>query len=381
MSGYVSECPGYFAVIINDRTEEEELFRYDILVPCPPFFNVSFLFPVQGGRRDKCFEVVFDDSKEEFRVTMRYFASEDHEYVSESKENWGPNTFWSFLVQVLCFAVVLATTIAFLVQMFLILSAIYANDSVFSKRKKHMKAKDSLKHGYLRSVNALRFCLGSYCIFKLIFSILVTFLTLYTLSLTCLHQAIERVSDFHKIDLTYANSSERLYLTAETYSSVGMQRLTELLHSRSFACSAYTGHVFETFFARLKNSSYTKEGRFMTNIIIDDMESVLHHHRNIVMKAWSDHRSAILKALRPHFKRHRKYIERVRTSNWFLFPRSLLVDNSVEDGPSVVRNDIHENHVGAALEGGAANFDRFFLHPKVEDFQRWEEDFLLRYIS
>ena len=38
----MSSCPAYLGVVINNRLELDELFRYDLLILCPTEFNLTF---------------------------------------------------------------------------------------------------------------------------------------------------------------------------------------------------------------------------------------------------------------------------------------------------------------------------------------------------
>jgi len=40
--GRMSGCPAYLGVVINNRLELDELFRYDLLILCPTDFNLTF---------------------------------------------------------------------------------------------------------------------------------------------------------------------------------------------------------------------------------------------------------------------------------------------------------------------------------------------------
>ena len=40
--GVMSGCPAYLGVVINNRIELDELFRYDTLILCPAEFNLTF---------------------------------------------------------------------------------------------------------------------------------------------------------------------------------------------------------------------------------------------------------------------------------------------------------------------------------------------------
>jgi len=79
----MSDCPGYLSIIINDRSAAEQLFHYDVMMPCPPRFNLTFTAPrtanprpSQGHRQAtqvQSFEVVLDDAKHVHRLFLTYF--------------------------------------------------------------------------------------------------------------------------------------------------------------------------------------------------------------------------------------------------------------------------------------------------------------------
>jgi len=59
----MSDCPSYLGIKINDRLQSEELINYDLLVFCPPQFNVTFWLPNWGQRSAKTFDVRLRDSQ------------------------------------------------------------------------------------------------------------------------------------------------------------------------------------------------------------------------------------------------------------------------------------------------------------------------------
>lgn len=74
----MSSCPGYLGITINDRLEQEELFRYDTLISCPTEFNVTFKVPNWGVKQDKTFDVVLDDAKTQYKVYLTHLHFEDY---------------------------------------------------------------------------------------------------------------------------------------------------------------------------------------------------------------------------------------------------------------------------------------------------------------
>jgi len=81
----MSDCPAYLSIIVNDRTAAEQLFHYDVMMPCPSRFNLTFTIPrtssshsSQRPRRStrvQTFEVVLDDAKRVYRMLLTYFRS------------------------------------------------------------------------------------------------------------------------------------------------------------------------------------------------------------------------------------------------------------------------------------------------------------------
>jgi len=64
IAGKMSDCPSYLGITINDRLQLEELIKYDLLVLCPPQFNVTFKLPNWGQRSTKTFDVHLRDCEQ-----------------------------------------------------------------------------------------------------------------------------------------------------------------------------------------------------------------------------------------------------------------------------------------------------------------------------
>jgi len=64
----MSDCPSYLSITINDRRQAEQLINYDLLVFCPPQFNVTFWLPNWGQLSTKTFDVRLRDSQQRTHV-------------------------------------------------------------------------------------------------------------------------------------------------------------------------------------------------------------------------------------------------------------------------------------------------------------------------
>jgi len=84
-AGEMSDCPGYLSITINDRAAGEQLFHYDVMMPCPSRFNLTFTVPRRSSSHTsqrprqatkvQTFEVVLDDAKRVYRLLLTYFRS------------------------------------------------------------------------------------------------------------------------------------------------------------------------------------------------------------------------------------------------------------------------------------------------------------------
>ena len=70
----MSDCPGFMSLTMNDRNEKEELLKYDLLVSCPPLFNLTIFVPSYATKESRFFEVLLDDGK----LIHRFFLAGLH---------------------------------------------------------------------------------------------------------------------------------------------------------------------------------------------------------------------------------------------------------------------------------------------------------------
>lgn len=81
-AGHMTGCPSYVAVTVIDNVNLEELFRYDALVLCPPFFTITLTAPLQvppssrdqhgGHNAIHTFEVRLSDPARTHSVFLTY---------------------------------------------------------------------------------------------------------------------------------------------------------------------------------------------------------------------------------------------------------------------------------------------------------------------
>lgn len=72
LSGFLTGCPGYLGVVIEDLLIKAEIVKYDILVSCPQKFSVVFMIPNQDPSVDHTVEVLIDDAKQISQFLLAY---------------------------------------------------------------------------------------------------------------------------------------------------------------------------------------------------------------------------------------------------------------------------------------------------------------------
>jgi len=72
--GRLSECPGYVGLTVNSREDAELLLSYDLLVLCPPLFNITLNLPNRHQQTDKTFDLQLTDAQRTHRVFVTHLT-------------------------------------------------------------------------------------------------------------------------------------------------------------------------------------------------------------------------------------------------------------------------------------------------------------------
>ena len=74
----LKSCPGLITTNILDVLESEEVAMYDMLITCPPSFNVSFIIPYPRFRNaTKTFKLIISDMSKSYQVFLTYLIDEE----------------------------------------------------------------------------------------------------------------------------------------------------------------------------------------------------------------------------------------------------------------------------------------------------------------
>jgi len=72
--GRLSGCPGYVGLTVNSREDGEQLLRHDLLVLCPPAFNVTLRLPNWHQQTDKTLDLQLTDAHRTHLVFLTHLT-------------------------------------------------------------------------------------------------------------------------------------------------------------------------------------------------------------------------------------------------------------------------------------------------------------------
>lgn len=130
----MSGCPAYLGVTISDRSELEQLFRYDILIVCPAEFNLTFKVPNWGQQSHKTYDVSFRDPAKTYSVFATFFSDDRRSSVDPCSEDRSVVVSRQSFSSGVVFLVVGATVTYFLMVAFLIQLCLHRKSSRLARQ-------------------------------------------------------------------------------------------------------------------------------------------------------------------------------------------------------------------------------------------------------
>ncbi|GAB1600620.1 uncharacterized protein LOC115209612 isoform X4 [Argonauta hians] len=92
LEGNLEACPGFFSVNLTDTTYyDQPLFQYDLLVECPPTFQLTFSIPTSDAANvEKAFTASIRDANVTYHLTIHRPPQDLHEKVPMPPEEEAP---------------------------------------------------------------------------------------------------------------------------------------------------------------------------------------------------------------------------------------------------------------------------------------------------
>lgn len=341
-SGSMTTCPGYLCITVNDKLDLEEITRYDLLISCPPEFNISFFIPNTGGNREKTFDIVLDDATKEHHVYLTNMIFEwdfkksqtiNHSYAGlehTSVDEACTNLFLLFLP----IAILLCTYLC-----------IIANLSRKTSRKhtsKHHRSEDKTWYEVaprssgcaqrFKQLNKYQKVFVAVCIlFQLLQCIFVTFTTASLGLFIFLQYHIKMSNGINELYTNLVVGADEMIQTVEGYTSRELERQFSLLEIMEMACDNYFDDLTYSVVSNIEN--YTNPETFAELYLTESSVS------STVLKMYNKSVTQLKKQVHSFLKDYRKntdiqlradlsdyvqLVHKIVNSPWLMYAHSIF---------------------------------------------------------
>jgi len=383
--GWMTSCLGYLGVTINDRTELKELFHHDVLVTCPPHFNVALSLPNWGSRPHRTFDVIIDDAHTSYRifVTSVTFYRDDAVACAADTHNddvVGPGLAVRGLsVTALVLVIIIASALAVGACGY-----VFVQTSDHARRRLSSSADERevaltgsrvrLPADYdrrrRRAIVVVRVLL------RIVFALSCTFTACSSAFYISQWQHLDDASQLpaakRRFDVAAAAARDQLAEHVTRSSAVDVARVREM----QLACDGYVGELATAVADRVAVAARTADGagesasrmyRRATHRVADDVEQLL-----------NDVRRRLGVGLRTAAARFRRVVRQLINSPWLSYAHNLF-NKSVERSAQTSRPPSTSTlDVNFLLPPEISAFAEFLQIHNVEEVALWHRRFLER---
>lgn len=395
----MSDCPGYLSVIINDYLEREELFNYDLVIPCPMDFRVMFSVPTWGVRQDKAFEVVLFDSKKTFRIFLMHFWREvtsvaqnnsSHRVVTIDRER-------KFVTSVVLLAVFIILGASSIVKVSVEAArnsakiSIPTHYAVCFSNVNQVAEKVGEMHGPSKPRSCPVSCprrlhLLCYLVFKIFYSLVFTFTTFTVLMKLCLPHCSESLAVLLNCKDLYSEHPLHVSSVAEEHYSTEMSRLAGLTQASRRACDTYVEELVEVFLARMRGvgtNDFLKgllSGRTsLTAVFSATLNQTLLAYHESLLSLFQEYQRGAETHFQPAMKHYREVLDVLYTSAWFTYPQRLFNLSSLRFVPNYTSENSGRGLAMDRLQE-RITFAEFLGVSRIQTVQRWQTTLLKRFV-
>jgi len=376
-------CLGYLGITINDRMELEELFRYDVLVTCPPQFNVTFSLPNWSSRPDRTFDIILDDAHSSYRVFVTTITFHGNDAVTCAADTQSDDVIKPSLAD-------RGWSIAALVSVVIIASVLVldACGYVFLETSDHVRRCQSSSAADEREVamtgsrlrhlsdydrRRRRTIVVVHVLLRLVFALSCTFTACSSAFYVSQWQRLDDAGQLsavkRRFDVAVAAASDQLVEHVERRPAADVARVREM----QLACDGYVGELATAVAdrvavaAKLSDESRDSAVRMYnraTRRIADDVERLI-----------ADVRQWLGVQLRPAASMFRRIVKQSLRSPWLSYAHSLCnksVECSTETSKSPSSSSVD---VSFLLPPEISKFAEFLRIYSVEEIESWHRRF------
>ena len=384
-AGWMTGCLGYLGVTINDRMELEELFHYDIIVTCPPYFNITFSLPNWSSRPDRTFDVIFDDAHTSYRVFITTITFHRDDTVSCAADTHNDGVIKAGLA-------VRGRSVLVLVSVIVISSVLVLGTCsyVFVKNSNHTRRcrSSAADEQAVELTESRERHLADYDRRRRRTIVIVRVLLRVVFALSCTFTACstafyvsqwQRLDDARKLsvakrgfDAAAADAVDQLAEYMTTHSAAEMARVREM----QLACDGYVGELGTAVADRVAVTARPTDTagepavrmyRRATRWVADEVERLL-----------ADIRQSLGVQLRPVAAGFRRAVRQSLNSPWLSYAQNLF-NKSVERSTQTSKLPLTSNDdVSFLLPPEISTFAEFLGTCSVEEVESWHRRFLER---
>lgn len=369
----MSDCPAYLSIIINDRTAAEQLFNYDVMMPCPAHFNLTFTVPrILNSHTSQTFEVVLDDAKRVYRLLLTYFRSHGAaENDGSAKTSVAAEAYSSDVIQVQTSDVTKVVTACVMIVVICLSVRLLCDVTVLRREKPSVTADpDDVTQPYatgsLSTVNSRQrqhlVFVSVYVGFNVLYSLLVTFTAVSVIFLFCFRSEVDHVTTGGQ---RLGSLTRRAISDVEKMSERRLEVELQLAERRGrqapVACTRYVDDmtdfvrqsVFNVTLRHYRQNSISVSG-LMSAVINSTVADV----ERWVLKYVGELEKQIERRANPVRLHQTRYRRQVTNSVWLLYARSLFnrstalasLTTSSSSSSSTTSSDAAEDEVVRFLE-------------------------------
>lgn len=399
----MTDCPGYLSVIINDYLEREELFNYDLVIPCPMDFKVMFSVPTWGVKQDKTFEVVLFDSKKTFRIFLTHFWREvttvaqngsNHRVMAVEREGKSVTT---TMVLLAAFLVLGASSI---VKVSVEAARNSGQISVpthyticFSSTKHIDKKAGEAAHEPSKPRSCPVSCprrihLFCYLVFKLAYSLLFTFTTFTCVLRLCLPHCSDSLALLLNCKDLYSDQPLLMSVVAEDHYRTEVSRLAGITQASRRACDTYVEELVEAILARMHGlgmndflSGLLSGRTSFAAVFSAALNQTLSAYHEGLLGLFQEYQRSAEMHFQPAMKHYQKTLEVLYTSAWFTYPQALFNVSSQRLVPNYTSENSGRGFAATDRLQERVRFAEFLGVSLMQTAQQWQTTLLKRFVG
>ncbi len=348
-------CPGYLSLTINDRTAQEELFHYDLIIKCGAF-ELIFKVPNWGLQDEKTFDVVLDDGKKEHRIFLTWAAFSDSNIRSHSSEGYDMLSQSSQQDELPFLLIVVPASVVACLGLFTFFCHFHSKKGKRNRRGKQrydtpLRSNFAIQDGRTQAQSCcqvLRSMKGSqilvvilYIAFKVVYSFFFTFSVFFTIVILCVHGNLLLLIGVGNIQADHYNQSLAIQDKIEQHVQMEVQRQMEQLQSMQRACDHYMDELFDT----IKAEAETITSDSFTHHVMGDELSITALHKDRLAQLISNYETQVTTFIEeyqkdfnntvlPSLQKYQWYLrDQVFNNDWFksaqmFYNESLLMQST-----------------------------------------------------